>query len=89
MHLKYYRYLEHVGVSQDFDAGYRSAGEFQEWLKRDPVRLQREKLLQQGMKETELALIEEVINIQIENSLNLAESAPFADTGELFKDVLA
>ena len=23
MHLRYYRYLEHVGVNEDFDAGYR------------------------------------------------------------------
>ena len=41
LHFHYYRYLEHVGVFPDFDAGYRSEGEACEWYKRDPVALQR------------------------------------------------
>lgn len=89
MHLRYYRYLEHVGVNEDFDAGYRSREEFEEWHKKDPVNLQRKKLLQQGINEEEIIKLEEEINNKIENSIRLAKEAPFADVNELYKGVFA
>jgi pyruvate dehydrogenase E1 component alpha subunit len=48
LYTEYYRYLEHVGISEDFDAGYRFKEEFQIWRRKDPVDLQREKLLKSG-----------------------------------------
>lgn len=89
MHLKYYRYLEHVGINEDFDAGYRSREEFEEWYKKDPVHLQRRKLLQQGIKEEEITKLEKEIDNQVENSIRLAKEAPFADVCELYNGVLA
>ncbi len=87
MHLRYYRYLEHVGVNEDFDAGYRSREEFEEWLKLDPINLQRKKLLEHSIKEEEIMKIEREIDNQIENSIRLAKKAPFASSDELFKEV--
>ena len=87
MHLRYYRYLEHVGVNEDFNAGYRSREEFEEWLKLDPINLQRKKLLEHGIKEEEIMKIEREIDNQIENSIKLAKKAPFAPSDELFKEV--
>ena len=88
MHLRYYRYLEHVGVNEDFDAGYRSRDDFKEWFKKDPVNLQREKIiLKYGIKEEEILMIEREIDNQIENSLRLAKEAPFPGVGELYKGV--
>ena len=89
MHLRYYRYLEHVGINKDFDAGYRSREEFEEWYKKDPVNLQREKLLRQGIKEEEIITIEREIDDRIENSLRLAREAPFAEVSELYTGVFA
>ncbi|MFC1943178.1 thiamine pyrophosphate-dependent dehydrogenase E1 component subunit alpha [Chloroflexota bacterium] len=89
MYLRYYRYLEHVGVNEDFDGGYRSREEFEEWYKKDPVNLQRKKLLQQGIEEGEIINIEREINAQIENSIRMAKEAPFAEVGELYKGVFA
>ena len=89
IHLKYYRYLEHVGVNEDFDAGYRAREEFEEWYQKDPVNLQRAKLLKQGIKEEEIVRIEGVLNSQIENSIRLAKEAPFAEASELYKNVFA
>jgi pyruvate dehydrogenase E1 component alpha subunit len=89
MHLRYYRYLEHVGVNEDFDAGYRSREEFEEWYKKDPVSLQREKLLKNGVREEEIIKFERETNNQIENSIRLAKEAPFSEASELYKDVLA
>lgn len=87
LHLRYYRYLEHVGVNEDFNAGYRSREEFEEWYQVDPVNLQRKKLRQQGVKEAEIAGIEAEINTRIENSLKSAREAPFAEGGELYNGV--
>jgi pyruvate dehydrogenase E1 component alpha subunit len=83
MHLKYYRYLEHVGVNEDFEAGYRSRKEFEEWRKKDPVDLQRKKLLKLGISEEEIIRLEQEIKAQIDNSIRLAREAPFADANEL------
>ena len=87
MHLRYYRYLEHVGVNEDFDAGYRSRDDFKEWFKKDPVNIQREKMtLKYGIEE-DVVKIEKKLDNQIENSLRLAKEAPFPEAGELYKDV--
>ena len=89
LHLKYYRYLEHVGVNEDFDAGYRSRDEFEEWYKVDPVNLQRKKLLEFGYNEAEIEKMERDIDAQIEKSIKLAQKAPFSDINELHKEVYA
>jgi TPP-dependent pyruvate/acetoin dehydrogenase alpha subunit len=89
MHLRYYRYLEHVGVNEDFNAGYRSREEFEEWYQNDPVNLQRKKLLQQGTREAEIVKIEEEISRRIEKSLKLAQEAAFSEKSELCHEVFA
>lgn len=85
--LKYYRYLEHVGINEDFNAGYRLKDEFEEWYKKDPINLQRKKLLEFGCKETEIKKIEEDLKAQIERSIKLAQNAPFSDRSELYKEI--
>jgi pyruvate dehydrogenase E1 component alpha subunit len=86
LHLKYYRYLEHVGVFEDFAAGYRSRDEFEKWFKADPVRLQREKLLRM-VHEDEVVALEEEINEQAENGKRRAQAAPFAEARVAYEDV--
>lgn len=88
LHLKYYRYLEHVGVNEDFDAGYRKKEEFEKWYERDPVNLQREKLFGLGAKRDEVARLEEEINNQIDDSIRFAKEASFTETDELYRDVI-
>jgi pyruvate dehydrogenase E1 component alpha subunit len=88
LYLTYYRYLEHVGVNEDFDAGYRSRDAFQEWLKKDPLKLQRVKLVSKfGIKEETVIKIETEIDNQIENSLRLTREAPFPKVDELYRNV--
>lgn len=89
MHLRYYRYLEHVGVNEDFDAGYRSRAEFEEWYKKDPIKLQREKILSHSIGEAEVLRVEKEIDSKVENSLKLAKEAPFAEDNELYRGVFA
>jgi acetoin:2,6-dichlorophenolindophenol oxidoreductase subunit alpha len=89
LYLKYYRYLEHVGINKDFDAGYRSKRKFVEWYKKDPVKLQRKKILRRGIKEEYVVKIEKRIDSQIRNSIRLAKEAPFSESCELYRDVFA
>jgi acetoin:2,6-dichlorophenolindophenol oxidoreductase subunit alpha len=88
MHLKYYRYLEHVGVFEDFKAGYRSKDVFEKWKKLDPVRLQRTKLLKE-FQEKEIVAVEKEISEKILQSIRLAENAEFPDPSEAYKGVYA
>ncbi len=88
LHLHYYRYLEHVGINQDFDAGYRSRDEFEEWYKIDPIRLQRTKLKGLGYSEQGIRRLEKGIEEQINNSHTMAQNAPFVESSELYKGVL-
>ncbi len=87
LRLKYYRYLEHVGINEDFEAGYRSKETYRKWLAKDPVRMGREKLLQAGVASAELERIEQEIEQQITASVRAAKQAKFADASELCKGV--
>jgi len=84
--IAYYRYLEHVGVNEDFNAGYRLRPDPQEWQRNDPVYQLREKLLRDGHKisveEIERRVCEQVVMSRIK-----AQEAPFPDKDELTKGV--
>ncbi len=88
LYLKYYRYLEHVGVNEDFNQGYRSRQDYEPWAKVDPVKLMRAKLLQ-WLPESEIAAIEHSISSQVSESVRKAIEAPFSSASGLYEDVLA
>lgn len=85
LYLKYYRYLEHVGVNKDFDAGYRSEDEFKEWHKVDPLKLQRNKLIKLGCQESEIIEAESLIDNRVSQAVIKAKQAPFAEKCELYE----
>jgi len=87
LHLKYYRYLEHVGIYEDFDAGYRSRTEFNGWYKRDCLVLQRKRLIDAGYAEADILHAESLIDEQIKNSIKRVREAPFPKPGELYRGV--
>ena len=87
MHLKYYRYLEHVGVKEDFNLGYRPIEEFKTWKKIDPVTVARKKLIASGVPETKVRAIEKAIDRRVENAITAAAAAPFPKKEKLYKDI--
>lgn len=87
LYLKCYRYLEHVGINEDFDAGYRERSEYEEWFKRDCVLTQRQRLIDQGMSVQEIESVESKIEKKIRNSIKLAKLAPFPHPEDLYKGV--
>jgi len=86
--LEYFRYLEHVGVNEDFEAGYRTKEGFEQWLKIDPVKLQRKKLKESGLEEDEICILESSITDKINNSIKAAKKAKFCDVSEVYEGVL-
>lgn len=87
LHLKYYRYCEHVGIAEDFNAGYRSKVEFKKWLKRDPLLIQKNKLQKSGFSGDEMNKLENKINLRIEDSIKKAQKALFPGKNELCKEL--
>ena len=88
LYFKYYRYLEHVGVNWDFDKGYRSEAEFKKWFKKDPLKLQKKRLLANKVKSKEIEQLENAITKKIEKSILKAKKSPFPEDKEVYKDVL-
>ncbi len=76
----YYRYLEHVGISEDFGP-YRQREEMEEWLSRDPMALQRKRLSDAEAKDVENAVDKEVAA-----AVTRAKLADFP-TGKLYEGV--
>ncbi len=87
LHLHYYRYLEHVGINYDFQFGYRSEREYKKWFKKDPLLLQRNRLISEGINVTSLIALEQEIVNQVQKSVNKAQLAPFPKENELLTDV--
>ena len=84
--LKYYRYLEHVGVNEDFNSNYRDKNEFLEWYKKDPIKIQKQKLIEAGFKK-EVEDVENEVMAQIKTAVDLAKAAPYPEPEELYKGV--
>lgn len=87
LRFQYYRYLEHVGINEDFDSGYRDEEEFRAWWARDPLVIQREKLLRVGVPEGDISRAEHDVATQIVRSLEFAERSRFSDVSEAFLGV--
>ncbi|MBI3725644.1 thiamine pyrophosphate-dependent dehydrogenase E1 component subunit alpha [bacterium] len=89
LHFRCYRYVEHVGIAEDFDAGYRTRASFEEWKKRDPIQLVRRRLLEGGVERKTVDQIDQEIERELESAIALAKKAPFPPASDLEKDVFA
>lgn len=77
-----YRWREHVGPNEDFDAGYRSRREAEPWFENDQVRRLAE-LLGPDVRQQ----IENEVEAEIQAAVDFAEESPFPDASELHTDV--
>lgn len=80
-HLRYFRYLEHCGVYEDFDAGYRFSEEAEAWD--DPVKIQESRFTPRVVRKIQIE-----IDTKVEKSLEMARLAPYPTENELLKGVL-
>lgn len=87
MKFDYFRFLQHVGPLEDFDAGYRKKPENLEQL--DPLKVYEKALLAKGVKAEEFKKIEAEVKAKVQKSVDLARVSPFASSETLCSDVYA
>jgi len=78
-----YRMKEHVGPNEDYQLGYRHAGEAEQWINNDPV-----KKLGAAIDPAARKQIEAEVEAEIRDAFAFAESAAFPEIPELFTDVV-
>jgi TPP-dependent pyruvate/acetoin dehydrogenase alpha subunit len=69
----------HYGHSKSDPAPYRPKPEVERWMARDPLKLARTRLLEQGVSEERIAAAEEASNALIEQAVANALAAPYPD----------
>lgn len=79
LQIKCPRYLEHVGIAEDWDAGYRDRADYEGWFSRDCVAVQRRRLLDNGVAETTLTARERAIATRVDAAILAAKAAPEPD----------
>ncbi len=79
-----WRWREHVGPGDDYDAGFRSRSTLVRWQKKDPVEIAAKALAKAARAEIDAA-----IEAEIAAAIKFAEESPFPPVEELFTDVFA
>lgn len=79
-----YRWKEHVGPNEDYDAGYRTYEEARPWVERDQV-----VMIGQTLEPSLRAAIESDVEAEVREAFEFAEASPFPDPGELWTHVYA
>jgi len=83
-----YRWREHVGPNYDYDMGYRTKEEVEEWMAKCPVNSWKNRLLDAGIAtEAELAEIARKLDEEVDLAFRLAKADPLPDEVDLLKDV--
>jgi len=80
----------HKGHSRIDPAKYRPKEEVEEWLRKDPIKRFREKLMQtEVLTETEIQQVEKDVLAEIDEAAKYALQSPFPDPEEALEDVYA
>ena len=85
LEFKTYRYRGH---SMSDPQKYRTKEEVEEYKKRDPIEMTKDKILTNGIAtEEELAEIDARVKQQVDESVKFAEESPWPNPSEIFTDV--
>jgi TPP-dependent pyruvate/acetoin dehydrogenase alpha subunit len=79
-----YRWREHVGPLWDYDKGYRTKAEVDEWITRCPIKRATERLVADGLcSMDEVARIEQGCQDEVNRAVAAAKAAPFPTVEDL------
>jgi pyruvate dehydrogenase E1 component alpha subunit len=79
-----YRWREHVGPANDYDAGYRSTGELQPWVDNDQI-----PRVAAMLEPDDVRAIDAEVEKRVAAAIEFAEKSPFPAASELFTNVYA
>ncbi|MFC2019507.1 thiamine pyrophosphate-dependent dehydrogenase E1 component subunit alpha [Chloroflexota bacterium] len=83
-----YRWREHVGPNYDYDLGYRTREEVEEWMTRCPIKMYSEILIDLGIiSQHELNNIATQLDAEITEAVAFAKNSPMPNKDELFDHV--
>jgi len=83
-----YRWREHVGPNYDYDMGYRTKEELDEWMAKCPVeRLEKRLLDDKIATDSQLSEIASKAAEEVETALRLAQNDPFPSDDALLENV--
>ncbi|MDD2708455.1 MAG: thiamine pyrophosphate-dependent dehydrogenase E1 component subunit alpha [Verrucomicrobiae bacterium] len=88
LHFTYHRFLEHVGVNEDYQHGYRKRPSDQELRQLDPAQVLSGQMARLGGVEADLEKMRNELKERIEKSVAQARAAPFPEPGELCTEVV-
>jgi pyruvate dehydrogenase E1 component alpha subunit len=78
--LNTFRWLEHCGPNGDDHLGYRKKGELDIWVKKDPIKSFKNKMIaNQKLNEKEILENIKAISIEIDDAFKFAKESPFPD----------
>jgi pyruvate dehydrogenase E1 component alpha subunit len=86
-----YRYYEHsLGLNRIVRDPYRQEEEIDEWRRRDPIDIHKERLLSQNVAtQAEIDEMEAEVVAQIDEATEFARQSPYPEPEDLFKDMYA
>jgi TPP-dependent pyruvate/acetoin dehydrogenase alpha subunit len=76
------RTYRHYGHSKSDPGAYRSKDELEAWLERDPLKLARQRLSEDGLSQDQLAATEKAATDAIERAVEAALAAPYPDPAQ-------
>jgi TPP-dependent pyruvate/acetoin dehydrogenase alpha subunit len=79
----------HKGHSRADPGKYRPDAEVEEWLRRDPIAIYRERLVEMGVPNAELDAIEAATMAEVDNATEVSRNTPPPDPSTLMTDVWA
>lgn len=83
-----YRWRGHVGPDYDYDLGYRSKQELEEWMRRCPLMTYERTLVSAGIcGQSDLDLIRREVDEEVARGVTFAKSSPEPGLEELLQDV--
>jgi len=88
IHGEWFRFLEHVGIDEDFSAGYRQQPSVEFMAEWDPVKQSRASLLSSGYSEAYVEELEQAVESEANSSLFRAREKNFAERATLTSHVL-
>jgi TPP-dependent pyruvate/acetoin dehydrogenase alpha subunit len=79
-----YRWREHVGPSEDYNAGYRTRDEMRPWVENDQV-----SVLGANLDPAAKSRIDDWVERELAAAIEFAETSPFPDVTQLYAHVYA
>jgi TPP-dependent pyruvate/acetoin dehydrogenase alpha subunit len=76
--IRTFRYMEHVGIGEDFSAGYRDRADLEIWKAKDPLTSNKPLIARYATEITE----------EIDAAIGFAEQTAFPGLGQLLSDVI-